>query len=43
MSIYDKAVLTEQARQLGFITALFEKMTRLTEILRYLNEADELR
>ena len=43
MPIYDKAVLTEQARQLGFLTAPFEKMTRLTEILRYLNDSNELR
>jgi len=43
MPTYDKAVLTEQARQLGFITAPFEKMTRLTEILRFMSDADELR
>jgi len=43
MPTFDKAVLTEQARRLGFLTAPFEKMTRLTEILRFLNEADELR
>ncbi|MCL1810161.1 MAG: nucleotidyl transferase AbiEii/AbiGii toxin family protein [Clostridiales bacterium] len=43
MPTYDKAVLTEQARQLGFLTAPFEKMTRLTDILRFLNESDELR
>ena len=43
MPIYNKAVLTEQARALGFLTAPFEKMTRLTDILRFLNESDELR
>jgi predicted nucleotidyltransferase component of viral defense system len=43
MPTYDKVVLTEQARRLGFITAPFEKMTRLTEILRFLNGTDELR
>ena len=43
MLTYNKAVLTEQARRLGFITAPFEKMTRLTEILRFLNDTDELR
>jgi len=43
MPKYDKTVLTEQARRLGFITASFEKMTRLTEILRFLNDTDELR
>jgi predicted nucleotidyltransferase component of viral defense system len=43
MPIYDKAILTDRARRLGFLTAPFEKMTRLTEILRFLNETDELR
>ena len=43
MPTFDKAVLTEQARRLGFLTAPFEKMTRLTEILRFMNEAEELR
>ena len=43
MPTYDKAVLTEQARRLGFITAPFEKMTRLTEILRFMSDTDELR
>ena len=42
MPTYDKVVLTEQARRLGFVTASFEKMTRLTEILRFLNNMDEL-
>jgi len=43
MPKYDKAVLTGQARQLGFLMAPFEKMTRLAEILRFLNETVELR
>ncbi|MDL2294399.1 nucleotidyl transferase AbiEii/AbiGii toxin family protein [Ruminococcaceae bacterium OttesenSCG-928-D13] len=43
MPIYDKGVLAAQARQLGFITAQFEKMSRLTEILQFLNETDELK
>ncbi|MDR0324925.1 MAG: nucleotidyl transferase AbiEii/AbiGii toxin family protein [Oscillospiraceae bacterium] len=43
MPMYDKVILTEQARQLGFITASFEKMSRLTEVLRFLNDTDELR
>jgi len=43
MPKYDKAVLTEQARQLGFLTAPFEKMSRLAEILRFLNETGELK
>jgi hypothetical protein len=36
MPIYDKAVLTEQARRLGFLMAPFEKMTRLTEFLQHI-------
>lgn len=43
MPMYDKAVLAGQAQRLGFITAQFEKMSRLTRILRFLNETDELR
>jgi predicted nucleotidyltransferase component of viral defense system len=43
MPTYDRVVLTEQARRLGFPAAPFEKTTRLTEILRFLNETDELR
>ena len=43
MPTYDKAVLTGQAQRLGFITAPFEKMSRLAEILRFLNETDGLR
>jgi predicted nucleotidyltransferase component of viral defense system len=43
MPTYDKVVLYEQARQLGFIATSFEKMNRLAEILRFLNESDELR
>jgi len=43
MPTYDKRVLTKQAQQLGFLTAPFEKMSRLTEILRFMNERDELR
>jgi len=43
MPTYDKVVLTEQARSLGFLTAPFEKMTRLTEILRFLNISDKLK
>ena len=38
MLIYDKSKLTEQAKELGFLTAPFEKMNRLIEILRFLNE-----
>jgi predicted nucleotidyltransferase component of viral defense system len=43
MRTYDKAVLAEQARKLGFLTAPFEKMSRLTEVLRFLNDTEELR
>jgi len=43
MPIYDKAILTRQAQGLGFITTSFEKMTRLIEILHFLNDTDELR
>jgi hypothetical protein len=34
MPIYDKGTLTDRARRRGFPAAAFEKMTRLTEILR---------
>ena len=43
MPTYSKTLLTEQSRLLGFLTAPFEKMIRLSEILRFLNESDELR
>jgi predicted nucleotidyltransferase component of viral defense system len=43
MPMYDKGLLTERARRLGFQTGAFEKVCRLTEILRFLNETDELR
>jgi len=43
MPKYDKNTLTEQARKLGFVTTTFEKMTRLTEILRFINDNNELK
>ncbi len=43
MPTYDKAVLGEQSRRLGFVSASFEKVTRLAEVLRFFNETDELR
>jgi len=43
MPTYNKVVLTEQAQRLGFQTGAFEKVCRLTEILRFLNETGELR
>ena len=43
MPTYNKALLTEQAKQYGFITASFEKMSRLTDILHFINESAELK
>jgi predicted nucleotidyltransferase component of viral defense system len=43
MLMYDKGLLTEQARRLGFQTGAYEKVCRLTEVLRFLNETGELR
>jgi predicted nucleotidyltransferase component of viral defense system len=43
MPIFDKILLTEQARRFGFQTAAFEKVTRLVDVLRFLNEMAELR
>jgi predicted nucleotidyltransferase component of viral defense system len=42
MPIYDKRILSNKARELGFIRDTYEKMTRLIEILRFLNEHEEL-
>jgi len=41
MPIFNKSVLYEQARDLGFIPSQFEKMSRLINILRFLNDSDE--
>lgn len=43
MPIYDKALLTEQARQAGFQTSTFEKVTRLVDVLQFMHETPELR
>ena len=43
MPTYNKSIITEQARQFGFIAAPFEKMSRLTDILKFINKTDELR
>ena len=43
MPKYNKALLTEQAKQHGFLTASYEKMSRLTDILKFINETDELK
>jgi predicted nucleotidyltransferase component of viral defense system len=42
MPKYNKTLLTEKARQFGFLTAPFEKSTRLIEILSFINEQGEL-
>ena len=42
MPIYDKLALGKKARELGFIRDTFEKMSRLTEILQFINEDQEL-
>ena len=42
MPIFDKRILTEQAKQLGFLTAPFEKMSRLIEVLHFLNDREDL-
>ena len=43
MLTYDKGILYEQARTFGFIPSQFEKMSRLINILNFLNTADETR
>lgn len=43
MRIYNKAILAEQARSLGFLMGPFEKMTRLTGILGFIHASKEMR
>jgi len=43
MPTYDKLALGRKARELGFARDAFEKMTRLTEFLQYINAEPELR
>ena len=43
MPKYDKVVITETAQKHGFLTASFEKMTRLMDVLRFINERNTLR
>lgn len=43
MPIYDKAEIGRVAQQHGFVRDTFEKVLRLKEILRYLNEEEYLR
>ena len=38
MPTYDKAELGKMAQEYGFVRDIFEKVLRLKEILRYLNE-----
>jgi len=40
--MYDKLALGRKAQELGFVRDAFEKMSRLTEILLYLNSESEL-
>ena len=43
MPKYDKAELGKMAQEYGFVRDTFEKVLRLKEILRYLNEEKYLR
>lgn len=43
MPIYDKVEIGRAAQQYGFVRDTFEKVIRLKEILRFLNEEDYLR
>ena len=43
MPIYDKVEIGGVAQQHGFVRDTFEKVLRLRELLRYLNEEDYLR
>lgn len=43
MPIYNKAELGRVAQQHGFVRDTFEKVLRLKEILRYLNEEEYLK
>jgi len=43
MPTYDKLALGRKARDLGFTRDAFEKMTRLTELLQYINAEPELK
>ena len=43
MPIYDKAALGKKAQKLGFTRDSYEKMSRLTEILQFLNAEQELK
>ena len=43
MPIYDKSIMAERSRNLGFQAGSFEKICRLSEMLRFLNETNEIR
>ena len=43
MAIYNKADIGRVAQQYGFVRDTFEKVLRLKDILRFLNEEDYLR
>ena len=43
MPIYNKTEIGQVARQYGFVRDTFEKVLRLKEILKYLNEEEYLR
>lgn len=43
MPIYNKAEIGRVAQQYGFVRDTFEKVLRLKEILKYLNEDEYLR
>lgn len=42
MPTYDKLALGKRARELGFVRDAFEKMSRLTDVLRFINAEREL-
>ncbi|GHT83977.1 hypothetical protein FACS18947_0690 [Bacteroidia bacterium] len=42
MPMYDKNVLARKAQELGFNRDAYEKMSRLTEILRFIGNDSEL-
>ena len=42
MPMFDKNVLGRKAQELGFVRDAYEKMSRLTEILQYINTEQEL-
>ena len=43
MPIYDKIMLGRKSQELGFTRDSYEKMSRLTEILYFLNTEQELK